>query len=247
MFSSDLIASAIKAEWEELPEAPSRGICCVTAAECDTIARKHCIGPSFTDHGTLRAPGSLRIGVAAYQALKYKWERMSLWWCDGETFRRLNRQDARELIIGAGYASPAWSGFVTTSYKKHGCLRAPVNTGGRAVWLFDSVLVDCTDHARLSVWWETMRQAQRDGIGRQSMETLDIPVGILAQIDQCAWVKYRSWASDKIRAPLYQLLCYLLPSQEELKAEGIVWKPKYSIAKEAPAANDGPVQSDLFS
>jgi hypothetical protein len=171
---------------------------------------------------------------------------MSLWWCDGVEFRRLTRQTAREMVVDGAPSGRPWAGYITTSYKKHGSMRTAVNAGTKAVWLFENTLVDCSDRPRLHSWWETMRQAQRDGIGRQSMETLDIPAGILAQIDQCTWLNYRRWAADKIRAPLYQLLCYLLPSQEELRAEGIVWKPKYSIAKEAPA-NDGPVQSDLFS
>ena len=232
MQACELIAKAIPVEdREELPCHTQLGTCCVTGEACETIDAKFCIGPSFTDHAVLRSPGSPRIGVSAYWALKYKWERMSLWWCNGFEFRRLERVSARLLILSADYGPCPWAGYITTSYKKHGCLRAPVNVAPKAVWLFDSLLVDCSDHLKLIGWWEIMRQAQRDGIGRQSMEALEIPAGILAQIEASAWIAFRRWAEGKVRSPLYQLLCYLLPSQEELKAEGIKWNPKYAILR----------------
>lgn len=219
MHSISLLSDAIPAgEREPLPSAPVRGVCCITGAEGDCIPRRDLLGKSFTDQGLLRAPDSPLVSVEAWWALKFRWERMSSWLCDGETFTRLDRQVVRAHVIG-GVDRPRWAGYVTTSYKKHGSLRAPVNSRGRQVWLFEMLLVDCTDRARVAEWWGVMTQAQRDGVSRRSMEEMAMPPGIQRKIGIEVWEQFRAWARDKSASPLYRLCCYLLPSQDELSAE----------------------------
>lgn len=217
MHATRLIFEAMpKAEREPLPESTVDGVCCVTGEVEPCIRRSHLIGRSFMDQALLRAPGSALVGAAAYAALKYKWERMSSWITDGKTFDRLDRQSARQLVIG-GVSKPVWAGYITTSYKKHGALTARVNSGGKQVWRFENVTVDCSDRNRLDEWWGVMTSAQRDGVSRMAMESFAPPPGIIKHIGVGVWERFRRWAADKHTAPLYGLLCYLLPSQEELK------------------------------
>lgn len=219
MHALSLIAEAIpEGEREPLPSAPVEGICCITGEPAPCVPRKDLLGKSFTDQHLLRAPESPLVSVAAWTAIKYRPERASSWLCDGTTFRKLARQDVRALVLD-GVDAPRWAGYVTTRYKKHGGLRAPVNSRGRQVWLFEMLLVDCSDRARVAGWWGVMTQAQRDGISRRSMEERGMPPGIQAKIGIDVWERFRVWARDKWESPLFSLLCYLLPSQEEMKAE----------------------------
>lgn len=219
MHALSLIADALpEVEREPLPCATVRGVCCVTGEEDDCIPRRELLGKSFCDQHLLRAPESPLVGVRAWWAMKLRAERASSWVCDGKRFTRLSRQDVRIFVLG-GVPAPRWAGYITTSYKKHGALRAPVNSRGRQVWLFEMLLVDCTDRARVAEWWGVMTQAQRDGISRRSMEEYHMPPGIVAKIGIAVWERFREWARDKRDSPLYSLLAYLLPSAEEMKAE----------------------------
>lgn len=200
------------------PEVPREGVCCITGQICQTIDRGNVLTKSFTEQHLLKAPGSPRVSLSAFLALAHKWERMSSWFCDGAEFRRLDRKEVRDLVIG-GVNAKQWAGYITTSYKKHGSTRAPVNSAGRQIWLFEMLPADCSDRAKLADWWRVMNAALRNGIGRSSMETLQMPPGVIMKIGIQRWQTYRAWAIGKFESGLYKLLCYLLPSQEELKEE----------------------------
>lgn len=234
MHTLQLLSSAIpEAEREPLPSGTMQGVCAFTGEIGPCIPRVHLLGKSFTDQHVLRAPDSPLVSVAAWIAMKYKWERMSSWLCDGTTFTRLDRKSVRHHVL-AGVSAARWSGYITTSYKKHGCLRAPVNSGQRQMWLFESRLVDCSNRARLDEWWGVMTEAQRNGVARQSQETLDMPPGIMRKVGVDVWEQFRSWAADKWLSPLYALLCYLLPSQAELRGETDPPEQLVNDAVEAP-------------
>lgn len=57
------------------------------------------------------------------------------------------------------------------------------------------------------------------GFGRSILETLECPVFVLSKIGIDKWFKLESWAKPIYQSNLYQFLCYLLPSQQELKNE----------------------------
>ena len=128
MHSVNLIAKAIRKQ-EDCPELPAEtkmGICCVTGDECETVKRSEVLGKSFTNIDLLKAPDSKDISTDAYIALCYKWERMGCWLTDGNTFDRMQRVQYRPLIL-EGVQKDVWASYITTSYKKHGSLNAPVN------------------------------------------------------------------------------------------------------------------------
>lgn len=216
MTAIDLIAGALPSETP--PEEPTPGLCCVTGAECATIARKHVVKPSFTNLDLLRAPQSDRAGVAAWRVLNHAPARQSLWWCDGHELRLLKRVDVRALVLD-GVTASQWCGYATTSYKKHGALRAPVNSGARQLWLYEMLVVDCSDRDQVAETWARLRTAQDAGIPRPLIEALDIAPAYMAKIGWRIWRDFEAWARPRMKSPLYQFLTYLLPSQEELKAK----------------------------
>lgn len=214
MSAIDLIAAALPQETP--PESPAEGVCCVTGAICLTIDRKHVIKPSFTNLDLLHAPMSNRAGVAAWRVMNYAPARQSLWFCDGKELRLIKRIDVRSLVL-TGVDAPRWAGYVTTNYKKHGALRAPINVNGQQVWLFEMLLVDCSDRAAVADVWGRLRSAQDAGIPRPLIETLDIAPSYMAKIDWRLWRDFESWAHQRMNSPLYKFLTYLLPSKEELR------------------------------
>jgi len=215
MTAIDLIADALPPETP--PEEPRLGICCVTGVEAPCINRKHVIKPSFTNLDLLRAPESPMASVAAWRVFGYAPARQSSWWCDGHDFRRLDRVAVRNKVLSGDPAPYPWAGYATTSYKKHGALRAPVNTGRQSVWLFETVLVDCSCRGTVFQWWNTLREAQDSGIPRPVIERLDAAPAFIGKIGFRGWRNFEEWARPKVRSSLYQFLTYLLPSQEELK------------------------------
>ena len=141
---------------------------------------------------------------------------MSSWSCDGAVFRRLDRVGVREAVFAAPPAS-TWAGYATTSYKKHGSLRAPVNGPGRALWLFESRTVDCSDRALLMEWWGILDTARRNGLPRPVIADLEPGAKCLAAYGVRPWLGFEAWARPRQRSALYALLTYLLPSEEEIK------------------------------
>jgi hypothetical protein len=217
MHPVNLIASALRVrESYQPPVTPVVGICCLTGVETDCIPRKLMLGDSFTTQTVLAAPLSEYIGVDAAMALGHKWERMACWWTDGKEFRVIKRKEVRSLVLSGSPSTP-WSGWITTSYKKHGALLAEINNTSHGVWAFDEYRVDCTNNQTVQQWWEIMTVAQQAGVWRTIQETLDCPPNVMAKIGLPLWTKFLTWATPRHQSSLYRLLCYLLPSQEEMK------------------------------
>lgn len=206
-------------ELAPLPCDPVPGLCCLTGIETDCLPRKYAFSDKFTNYDLLKAPHSQFISVDAYTALKLRPQRGSSWFCDGDTFYALNRQGVREMALKE-HMPPVWAAYATTSYKKHGCLRTKVNKGRQRVWLFENTLVDCTNYSRVMDWWAILNKALRDGFGRSILESLNCPAFVISKVSITKWLAFERWARNAYTSALYQFLCYLLPSQEELKAEG---------------------------
>ncbi len=234
MHATDLIAACLTDDQKEpLPEAAQNGICCVSGAETETIARKHLFGSNFCDLNLLACPESPRVGVNVWYAFQFgaygvdvesgetkkrkkKPEMQACWWTDGETFRETGKAQTREMVL-RGVTSKHWAGWVTTSYKKHGALRSPVNGASFGSWGFDDLLVRANNQADVLAMWRKLRDAQSNGIGRPGIETLDIPIPIMLKIGVTFCNDFLTWAQPRYQSPLYQFLTYLLPSQDELK------------------------------
>lgn len=215
MHAVDLIAGSIPKE--ELPEETQLGICCVTGEETETIDRSYGIKPSFTNFDLLKSPSSNRVGVNAWRALNYRPARQSSWICDGITFTKLKRIEVREVVLKESYPDSLWSGYVTTSYKKHGVLRTPLNSGDSRVWLFEQVRVDCTNHPLLLQIWDRLRDIQNAGVPRPVIESLDAGPFLIKKVGWKEWKEFKQWAKPQHLSSLYCFLTYLLPSKEELR------------------------------
>ena len=223
MHAIDLIYSALAKDDPDYPALPdvevSEGVCCVLGRHCEqTLPRKHLLGPSWTQYDLLAAPYSDRVSVAAYVVLRYKWERMSSWFCDGKVFQRLDRIGVRNAVFGDVPDTP-WVGYATTSYKKHGSMLAHVNFTRQRIWLWETELVDLSNNNQVQEIWQRLNQALRDGIPRPVLETLDASPWLIKRVGVVAWLAFERWARPLYMGRLYRFLCYLLPSQEELKLE----------------------------
>ena len=234
MHATDLITACLTDDQKEpLPEAAQTGVCCVSGATTDTIARKFLFGSNFCDLNILTCPDSDRVGVNVWYAFQFgaygvdaesgetkkrkkKPEMQACWWTDGETFREMGKAKIRELVL-RGTTAKRWAGWVTTSYKKHGALRSPVNGTPFGIWGFDDLVVRANDKSAVLEMWRKLRNAQDNGIGRTGIETLDIPIPIMLKIGVPFCNEFLTWAQPRYQSPLYQFLTYLLPSQDELK------------------------------
>jgi len=215
MHPVNLITASIT-EKTLIPCEPKEELCCVTGQRGPCIPRKLGVLSSFTSQDVFAAPQSAWISVDAWQALKHRPERASSWYCDGREFRTLNRRAVRDMVL-AGQYGDTWAAYATTSYKKHGSLWAIVNRSPRAVWRFEMLNVDCSDRVRLMEIWTRLNEELRAGFGRSLLETLDCPAFLLNKLGAARWLALEQWARPLIQSPLYRFLCYLLPSQEELK------------------------------
>ena len=211
---------------EPLPEEPAHGVCCMIGMELPTIARRHLLTSSFTDWDALERPDSDRISVAAWNAFtagelrdgksrRYCPERMSSWRCTAERFELMSRQAVRAAVLGDPPSSP-WVGYATTSYKKHGGLRAPVNSGSSNVWLWETRVVDCTDRTAVSAMWHELRRWQDAGIPRPVLEAGELDAHLVGKLGVMAALDFQDWARPRVESALYQFAVYLLPSKDEL-------------------------------
>lgn len=210
------------------PEEPEEGVCCVLGTRESTIHRKHAIKPSFTNLDLLRAPDSDRVSLRAWRVLTYMTDPepgkkrgrqpliQSAWIVHDGGIEYLSRLDVRRYVL-EGVSFPRWAGYATTSYKKHGSLRAPVNNGCSQRWLFELDVVDC-DRARVAEWWSILLEARTAGIPRPVIETLDAGIPLIRK-HLALWQRFELWARSRYQSPLYRFLCYLLPGQEELKRD----------------------------
>ena len=214
MHTVNLIASAIIKEPEKAVYTGDtrQGICAVTGKHDVCVPRKELLGKSFTNGDLLAAPESGLVSLDAYHALTYKWERASSWYCDGERFVRLDRKAVREMVLTARYGKQ-WSGYATTSYKKHGSLFTKVNTSGRVIWRFEMRDADCTEHGQLMIIWDRLNAELRGGIGRSILESLDCPPFLVKKFGMKRWMDFERWARPLCQGALYRFLCYLLPSR----------------------------------
>jgi len=221
MFSVDLIHQAI-ADTDDARPLPCEtvpAVCAITGEYGPCVPFAKLFGPSFTDKGILAAPESGYVSVAAWTALSYRPERASCWWCDGVQFEQLDRPALRDaVLIGVDrhLVARPWCGGITTSYKKHLALRAPVNVGRRGVWAFDDGAVDLRDGETVIETWHTLLAALRGGIWRQAMQTLQPPCGMLSVCGVEAWGEFEDWARPQAQSRLYRLLVVLLPGKAEL-------------------------------
>lgn len=216
MHAVNLLAKAMERP-AVMPET-KQAICCLTGEETECVPTKELLGNSFTNWDLMSAPESPYISTDAYVALSCKWERMSSWWCDGTTFERLDRQGVRKKVF-APLSDKPWVGYVTTSYKKHGALNTPVNTSKSNIWRFENLTVNLSDTAKTKGWWDALNRYLRLGIPRPVLQDGDPTPALMRKVGYKTSVSFLEWCKDKKHLPLYQFLCYLLPSQEELKAE----------------------------
>lgn len=228
-----LISEALRKAGNHLPEYPCEPvneICALTGQADLCLPRKEVLGKAFTNIDLLANPGSDYISCDVFTAWNYGFktkagakmdkrpERMSSWFCDGETFQELTRQDVRAKVFQSEMPEK-WTAYATTSYKKHGSLIAKVNTGKQRIWAFETRVVDCSDMQKVKGYWDVLNIALRAGIGRSVMESLNCPPFLINKVGLKTWMEFESWAKDKYLSALYSFLCYLLPSQEELKNE----------------------------
>jgi len=213
----ELIASALSLDTAPRPEGDvTRGVCCVTGVETECLPRKLVMDKGFTGQALLRAPLSPWLSVAAARVLRYRPERSSSWWCNGQAFVALRRPDVRRLVIDEPPTAARWAGYVTTSYKKHGSLTTPVNTVSRAVWMFEQIPADCSDRAWVNDAWARLRAMQDAGWPRPVLEDLRPSAWLLGKLGWPPWRDFEAWARPHVEGGRYRLLCYLLPSKEEL-------------------------------
>jgi len=227
MHCVDLWAAAVGAEAPPLPEPEAPGVCAITGRECQTIAAKHLLGSTFTQWDLLARPDSDRVGVAAWCAWMYghrapgkkrdyRPERMSSWVVTAQAVTPLDRVAVRGRVLAGGESVP-WSGYATTSYKKHGSMLAPVNAPGPGRWLWETRIVDCSDTAALESMYSALRAWQDAGIPRPVLETADPEPHLIAKIGMTPSQEFVQWARPRLESSLYQFMCYLLPSVAELK------------------------------
>lgn len=243
MHAVDLIYNAIKDSPDaitsrgsrgkpiELPCEPTKGICSLTGVETDVIPRKYLLGGSFTNWDLLQAPDSEMIGVSAYYALSFWAERMSSWICDGNKFVRIAKklddeqnpawkQPIRNVVLDGASTiidGNQWAMYITTSYKKHGALNAHVNKEQYGFIRFENITVDCRDREINRDWYFRLLDYQSSGIYRGCLESGKCYPAVVREIGIVEAQKFENWAHNKIDNPLYQFLCYLLPSAEEVK------------------------------
>lgn len=216
----DLIAESIRDEWVKLPCEPVEGTCAVTGrTRMLCIPIKKAISGNFVGWNELADPNSDLVGITAYQTLKFRPERSSSWVVSKEDgFRKLRRVEVRPLVLD-GVDSQEWSGFVTTSYKKHGAFRSTVNNSRYGVWRFDDMRVDCSNIEKVKQWWDILNGYIHKGISRNCLERGDIDQWAVKKVGPLECYNFTKWANPRSTNPLYRFLCYLLPSQEEIKNE----------------------------
>ena len=215
----DLVGNAISlmSDKPEMKEYTRDGLCAITGVFGKCISRKAVVPDSNTDSEIFAAPDSELASVNAFYCFKYRPERASLWISTEKEFRKLDRVGAREIIISSNYPKEPWCMYITTSYKKHGSLYCQVNSGNKAIIRFEMLNVDCSDRKYLLEIWDRLNSELRNGTSRKILESLEPPLNY--QFDLARWIKFEQWARPLYKSGLYQLMCYLLPSQKELKEE----------------------------
>jgi len=128
----------------------------------------------------------------------------------------LTKTDFKHLILHGVPYNP-WAIYITTSYKKHGALVSKINNTPFGIWRFETQDVDCRDNKKVKEWYAKLLYIHELGIPKNVLENLNAGIKLINTIGVLEWYKFTMWANDKYRSSLYKLLCYLLPSLEELK------------------------------
>lgn len=231
MHPVDLLAEAFRnLDGGNMPDisGAEEGVCCITGERGPTLERKKILGSSFTDLTGMMARESARIGVNATIALRYtvpvegkkrpRWpEMMDSYWCDGDHFQILDRPAARKIILDGVTSKNPWIGYINLTRKKHGAMRTPMNKGPFGRWAFAETAVDCRDFRLVRSWYERMERAIEDGIGRQSIQTAEMPAGVIRKVGMKKWAEFQAWAMPRRLNPLWGLVVYLLPTMAERK------------------------------
>jgi hypothetical protein len=220
MKTINLVGSAIAycVDRPELTSTPRDGLCAITGCRSLCIPRSEVVPKSNTDMEIFSAPKSDMASVNAFYCFKYRPERASSWISTATEFKKLNRTDVRKVVVENLFPNEPWAMYITTSYKKHGSLYSPTNINSCVV-RFEMLNIDLSNRKLLMEIWDRLNQEIRNGIGRSILESLDCSVGYISKIGLQRWIDFEAWARPLFRSPLYQFLCYLLPSQEELKNE----------------------------
>lgn len=226
----DLIANSAKIPMPEGETAD--GICCFTGLRCPTLPRKDVLDKTFNKHEFLLAPDSDRVGVNVVRALSLKEERMSCWIATTRKFyavgestpknpKDLTRAQAREMVInGVDFDGP-WSGYWTTSYKKHGAYVSPVNHSGRfGFWGFESMTVDCRDNRKVRDIFDFLMGLKVAGMMEVEMRTLDFSRKTCETFTIAQLLEVRRKLVPLAKDPLFEFLMYLLLSAKEIKDLG---------------------------
>lgn len=231
-----LIASALPPKlMPEPPCATIEGLCAVTGNIGPCLPRKLVILDTNTDGYLFVEPTSQLVHVDVYTSWAFGTlkegakkvtcpERQSCWWTDGREFKRLMKKTEMRPYVLEGSPTTPWAMWITTSYKKHGSVRTKANSSHRGVIGFDDLMVDVSNKTRVHEYWYKMRAAQNSGIQRPLIEKLDIKPAYMQKIGWKLWKDFEDWAKVRSRSPLYKLVCYLLPSMEEIQ-EGFSYDP----------------------
>ena len=214
--AADLISTALSHSGQavEAPDKTTEGVCCVTGNERRCIDRKKLIGPSFTTQGLFKAPDSPLVSVAVWHAFKHRPQRAGHWVCNGDVFMPLPRDQAREAVLRGPSLPPPWSGYITSSFKKHGCLVSPVNHGKARWWAFETGVVNCSDEEAVNRLYGEMCAFLVAGVARQDLanarleNTTRASARVVSQFEQ--------WSSERRGSALHRLIAYLLPGRDAL-------------------------------
>lgn len=202
-------------------------VCCVSGEVKPCVPKKDLISSSFTDMQYFKAPTSAWIGTDVYAAWRYGTRepgkkrdfvptRNCCWYVDQNEFRiKLNKKDIRDIALKGG--APPWACWVTTSYKKHGTMRARPNNFMHGIIAFDDLQVDCSDVARTKEIYDRLCGMQLKGFSRPILESLSCPPGVLKKNGFVEWNEFYSWAKPFYTSALYQFCCYILPTADEIK------------------------------
>jgi len=208
-----LLSDAITA----LPDAPAipsgavKATCEATGLTTDCLLRKEVVSDNFTNQSRFNALGTGYISTMAYRVLKYKWERAGSWICYPERFVRLKtKADLLEGVLEQDKPEP-WAGYITTSYKKHGCLLAPVNANGGNMWLFETMIVNCNNQQKVEEWYNIIQEARNRGVTKQILLSLLPTATQIMRYGLLWWHGFAEWAKKRRSTPLYKLVVYLQP------------------------------------
>jgi len=201
---------------EPLPCESTEAVCCITGEHGMCIPRKLLIGESFTTQGVFKAPDSEFVGENAWYAFKHRPERAGNWYCNGVRFMPMDRKETRARLLG-GFVSQSlpWAMYVTTSFKKHGSLVAPLNQPCAFAVGFETEIAACSPEL-VDVFNSDLLYWQGSGIVRSDLQTGHIMA--TRQADTRAVCHFDVNVQGRRHLPLYRMLAYLLPGKDAEEA-----------------------------